>query len=117
MGSEFVVEKALVHPCFSFKEEAPNSADLAILVLSTESSTVPVPIYDSTDEVGKTFTLLGWGDTGPAGPSTPAEKNGGGILRRAQNVFTAVDVNTLKYVMDAPEDGALKYEGMAYSGD
>jgi len=54
----------------------------------------PVKIYQG-NEVGKTITFVGWGDTGSAGvasSSTVSDKK----FRVAQNVITSNDKNVIK---------------------
>lgn len=51
----------------------PVGADVALLVLDTPSSVTPTPVYDNNDEVGKTITIIGWGDSKTAGGSMPED--------------------------------------------
>ena len=98
-------------------------ADLAVLKLASPvpaSEVTPTARYAGTSEVGSTFTLIGWGNYGPAGPSPPTCEESGGCeqLRAGQNVFDAIKGNVLEYSLTSPDDdSALALEAVAWGGD
>jgi hypothetical protein len=68
------VRNRFLNPCFSFANDGPNGADLAVLELSSAvppNVATPVARYTGSTEPGSTFTLIGWGNFGPASPSPP----------------------------------------------
>ena len=118
-GGTETVSAIYKNPCFSFANDGPNGADLAVLRLSAPVSGVtPVPLYSASDEVGQTFTLIGWGNHGAGGGAAPGncEDTSCAQLRAGTNVFTNVRDNTLEYVFDAPSS-ALPLEAIATAGD
>ena len=66
--------------------------------------------------MGKTMTILGWGINGKAGVDDELD-NFDGKLRLGTNVVTGVKKGALEYKFNAPENKALKNEGLAHSGD
>jgi secreted trypsin-like serine protease len=76
-GEDYNVLKVIRNPCFSDEDDGPNSADMAILVLEEDVDVKPYSIYDKCDEIGSTFTLIGWGQTMKAGPEKPDNTSGG----------------------------------------
>ena len=62
-GDEYDVDKVYLNKCFSFENDGPNGQDLAIIRLETidDDSVTIYPIYLAGDEVGKTFSSMGWG--------------------------------------------------------
>jgi len=114
-GTRYSVDNIYKNPCFSFQQDGPNSADLAILHFSSNVSVVGIPIYGKCDEIGHEFTLIGWGDTGVFGgnpkPNNPEK------LRRGNNIFTNTRGNTLEYAINSPNNGSLNLEAIAWSGD
>ena len=93
-------------------------ADMAILVFDQDVNVSPLEIYDSSadgNEVGKTFRLIGYGESGPFADNSNRSY---GNFYTAHNVVTSTPNNTITYVMDAPNSGrALNDEGMAWEGD
>jgi len=65
---------------------------------------------------GKTFTLIGWGLSGPVGDDWNFDGSMS-VLHRAENVVNKIEDNTLIYTMDRPENGGLPLEGLGNSGD
>jgi len=121
-GSTYTVDKVIKNVCWRDECDAPNSADLAVVRLSTAVTGVTAySRYSSSDEVGQTLTLIGWGDFGPAG-ATPAgcESTTCDNLREGTNIFTATGTNTLKYALDDPTASgstATTDEAISWSGD
>lgn len=103
---------------FSCEDDGPNRCDVGILQFGTDivGASVPVPVYQWSDEVGKTITILGYGLHGNAGTGA-CNSNDDGKFRRAENVVTATEGSPggiIKYVMDS---SGLPLEGMAQDGD
>merc|ERR1712228_488297 len=77
-------------------------------------SVTPIDTYlASSDgmEVGKAFTMLGYGNYGPrGGPYTST----GGTLHFGHNIFDSIVGNQLMYTMT---QNGLEYEAIAWSGD
>ena len=79
-GRRYTVAAEDIRPndCYDTNTGLPIPADMAILVLNEPipnavAGTDYVEVYNagvSGDMVNKTFTLVGWGDFGPAGGST-----------------------------------------------
>ena len=107
-GQTHTVQSVVLNPCYDLENSSPNSADVAILFLQPAVSGVtPHPRYESSDEVGKEFVLIGWGDFGPGGGSEPPEcaesSEGCSWLREGENRFTGVgNGGLLQYVLDSP---------------
>ena len=92
---------------------------MAILVFDRDVNVTPLDIYDSSadgNEVGKTFRLIGYGDYGPFSGDGDDNRSSG-VFHTAHNVVTSTSENTITYVMDAPNNGALNDEGMSWEGD
>lgn len=108
---------------FDCDADGPNRCDIAVLEYSSDivDDSVPLEVYKWSDEVGKTITLLGYGNTGDAGNGACNEQDG--KFRRAQNVVTSAEQSPggiIKYSMDDPNQansGALSLEGLAQGGD
>lgn len=125
-----IAEKYL-NPCYDFGADGPNGADLAVMRFSSpvpSNIATPVTRYSGTAEVDSTFTLIGWGNFGPAGACTeetcscsttsnPTSNPPCTILREGRNVFETVTGNVLTYSLTAPGSGALSNEAIAWSGD
>jgi hypothetical protein len=81
-GRKHVVSKLIKNPCYSFANDGgPVGADIAILVLRRASRAKPEPMYRSNDAVGKTITIIGWGDSTTAGGDAPDDGEGSGKFR------------------------------------
>ena len=66
------------------------------------------------DMEGKTFTLIGWGLSGPVGSSYDGSMS---VLHQAENVVNEIKENTLVYTFDRESEGGLDKEGLGNSGD
>ena len=71
----YTVIETRLNPCYNLNSEEPVSADMAILVLDRDidAQTGYVDVYNADpdtgygSEIGKKFTLMGWGGYGPMG--------------------------------------------------
>merc|ERR1711862_305055 len=63
-GKKYTVSNVTMNKCFSHANDGPDGADLAIIKLSTKYSGKTYPVYIKGDEVGREFTLMGWGLAG-----------------------------------------------------
>ena len=97
-------------------------ADLAVLVLDTaipnaEPGEDYLELWDVEkygDMTGKTFTLIGWGLSGPVGSPYDGSMS---VLHQAENVVNTIEDNTLIYTFDRGDEGGLPKEGLGNSGD
>jgi hypothetical protein len=130
-GSSITPWAAYMNPncIFSVEADGPNRCDVAILAYEEDiverlasaggGAPLSLPIYPSSDEVGKTITLYGCGLSGDAADLTG--KNGcnkaedDGKFRRAQNIVTDTSDGVVRYRMD--NGNGLNLEGMAQDGD
>jgi hypothetical protein len=72
-------------------------------------------MYSGGDEVGKTITMMGWGDLGTA-DTGPIDNDG--LFRRANNKVSEVDGHFLLFEFDAPESPeAVPLEAVGGPGD
>ena len=112
-GSDYPVEKIILHPDWGKSDEAPGR-DVALLKLARPVTDVePAMLYDRKDEVGKLITFAGWGMTGN-GLTGPGEMDG--ALRGAHNRAVRVDDTTVYFTFDAPPKGE-DLEGISGPGD
>ena len=116
-GVQHRISTVLVNPCFSFESDGPNVMDLALIKLDTPSSNPPQSMYRFNDEVGKTITLVGWGDLCVAGNHHPSKCRGGNRFRIGKNIINRITENTLQYSLDRPSHGGLDLEAIGWSGD
>ena len=116
-GVQHRVSTFLKNPCFNFENDGPNGMDLALIKLDTPSSQPPLSIYRFNDEVGKTITLVGWGDLCVAGNHHPSKCRGGNRFRVGKNVINGISENTLQYSLDRTSHGGLDLEAIGWSGD
>ncbi|MEM9137836.1 MAG: trypsin-like serine protease, partial [Cyanobacteria bacterium P01_F01_bin.42] len=94
--------------------------DIALLKLSGEVDHVsPIALYTGSNEVGKTVTLLGWGDYGTGDRGIAREQAiNDGLFRQATNQIIRAEGNQLFFDFDPPESGAsLPLEGVNGPGD
>lgn len=107
-GVQNVVTHIFKNTCFIYAKNEPQDADLAILQLQVPIDNVAViPRYTGHDEVGKKFTLVGWGDIGMAG-GQPSSSVLMGQLFAGENAFEAAVGNTLVSKLDDPAGVASK---------
>lgn len=112
-GADYNVVEYRGNECWS--DDGPNSADMAILVFDSDVSVTPYDVYRAEtngNEVGKEFTLMGYGDYGAI--ESGSYTYTGGVFHRGKNVFTKINYNMLEYKMD---DNGLDLEAMMWSGD
>ena len=112
-GVEHGIAAIRIHPDYrGFRD------DIAMVFLSEPVVGIdPVPVYRGSDEKGAVLTIVG---RGIHGTGRTGERGGSddGMLRRATNLVTAVDVQWLEVYFDAPgEPGALPLEGVGAGGD
>ena len=67
--------------------------------------------------MGKTITLVGWGDLCVAGNQHPSNCKGGNRFRTGKNVINEIGENTLRYTLDSGFRGGLDLEAIGWSGD
>jgi len=122
-GASATVTEFYINPCYD--DSAVAGVDFAVLRFGAQPAGVtPHELHmgDDEPEKGKTITIVGWGDFGPAGPTRPIEcadaPTGCSQLRRGHNVVTSTSNNALRYTLDDPSGGeALPLEALAWSGD
>lgn len=108
--ADYPVEKVIIHS--SWKQGGPH--DVALMKLSRPVEGIaPVALYTDTDEVGKTVTFVGRGDTGTGltGPKTMDKKK-----RAATNKIENADKEWLYFTFDDPSR-ATDLEGISGPGD
>merc|ERR1711871_588448 len=103
-GSSHTVVKVLKNECFKKSGGEDNGADLAIMVLKTPVNGVKIPkIYPRTDEVGKTMSVVGWGDygafKGAAVPQCGETDKGCTQLRTGSNSVKHIKDNCLIFYL------------------
>ena len=117
-GASYTVAQTRVHNCWS--GDGPNSADLAILVFSSDVSAGTVPTVfqgsDDEEEVKEEIIVLGWGSYGPVGQDLDEDEytDQAGVFHRGYNVVTDVKNGMVVYEMDK---SGLAYEAIATAGD
>ena len=114
---------------FHLLNDGPNRCDVAIVELETKEDDAPVtavPVYNGSDEEGKTLTFFGWGVTGTADKISKRDCNDGpedGVFRTGQNVVAKATApieggGLIEYTMRANDDKrALPLEAICASGD
>jgi len=111
---EYQVKRVVSHPKATGPEGMPPEVDLALVELAEPVEGVAgLAWYTAADELGKTVTCVGYGDTGD-GQSAP--KRGDGRRRAATNMITDAGPVRLFFVFDAPPDGT-PIEGVSGPGD
>lgn len=112
-GKRYAIEKVVVHPTY-LTGGVVTGEDVALVKLKQAVDGVtPVDIYTGSDELGKTVTFVGYGDTGD-GRSGPTKSDG--LRRAAQNVVTKTEGTYIQFVFDSP-DKAVPLEGISGPGD
>ncbi len=87
--------RVLIAPTY---DAANSSSDLALVWLSGSAPTAAdrYQLYRSSDEIGQTMTLVGYGRPGTGGDGAMASYSGDPIRQKASNVFDA-DMSALKH--------------------
>lgn len=118
-GSTYTVAQTRVHNCWT--GDGPNSADLAILVFSSDVTSVGTfpTVYNGSDdeeEKGEEIVVVGWGSYGPVGQDLDEDEYNdlAGVFHRGYNVVTDVKNGMVVYEMDKDK---LALEAIATSGD
>ena len=117
----YTVIETRLNPCYNLNSEEPVSADMAILVLDRDidAQTGYVDVYNADpdtgygSEIGKKFTLMGWGGYGPMGE----EPSRAGEFHAGENVWERIESGMLVYSMDSQANGGLELEALAWDGD
>lgn len=95
-----------------------GAVDLALLRLAEPvASVAPIPLYRTSDELGRTVLLPGWGGTGDGLRGLVPED---GLFRVAENRVDAARDGWLVWQFDDPRSGtgrALAWEGISGPGD
>ena len=117
-GQELNVVEVRINECYDPDEPG---ADIALLVFDEDVNVTPLEFWNSSpdadgDEVGRTFRMMGYGDYGPFSGG-PNDDRWSDDFHTAHNVVTSTRNNSITYVFDAPNDGALDDEGMSWYGD
>jgi CubicO group peptidase (beta-lactamase class C family)/V8-like Glu-specific endopeptidase len=109
-GTNYTVQDRTLYP--GWKDGEPN--DIALLKLAQPVQGVaPVSPYTSTDEVGQTVTLVGYGGTGTG---LTGRRNEDGAKRAATNKIEGADHEWLTFTFDPP-GAATGLEGISGPGD
>lgn len=104
------IKDRILYP--GWKDREPN--DIALLKLAQPlQDFAPVSPYVSTDEVGQTITLVGYGGTGTG---LTGRRNEDGIKRAATNKIESADHEWLTFTFDPPAT-ATDLEGISGPGD
>lgn len=114
-GTAYGIGRLVLHPDFHNCEDISNvQNDIALIQLQQPVTSIsPLPLYERTDELQKTVTLVGQGDfgTGLIGPDQVDGKK-----RIATNRIEKVDDQRLILKFDAPPN-ATDLEGISGPGD
>ena len=112
-GQVYHVDRIVLHPGFS---DEPTRHDLALVrTNSIVSGIVPLTLYDSGDERGRTATFIGRGDFGTGLTGSIGTD---GVLRVAVNRITDVTEQWLKFRFDPPgSQVVLDLEVISGDGD
>lgn len=121
-GRVYRIKQAYVHPQGHRPTDAmghpiknrPPEVDLGLLELEAPvTGVVPLALYRGRDELGKTMTIVGCGDFGPAGARRPHED---GRCRAVTNQVADAGPRRLFFPFDAPPAGT-SLEGIGVAGD
>lgn len=120
-GNTYRVSEQRPLKCYTDKSDegfdVQFPADIAVLVLDTAVPDAKpgedyLELWDVAahgDMTGKTFTLIGWGLSGPVGSSYDGSMS---VLHQAENVVNEIEDNTLIYTFDRGDEGGLPKEGL-----
>lgn len=128
-GKCLEVEQVIVHPGYRklpdelatgdagrAMEFLAESDDIALIRLAKPVTGIrPIPLYADNDELRRRVLIYGKGATGNGRTGQEAGPNRT-VLRRAENVISAVEPRWLVYTFDAGP-GALPLEGTLGNGD
>lgn len=128
-GECLAVEQVIVHPGYrKLPDELAagdaggamaflaDSDDIALIRLAKPVTGIrPIPLYADNDELRRRVLIFGKGATGNGRVGQEAGPNRT-VLRRAENVISAVESRWLVYTFDA-RSGALPLEGTLGNGD
>jgi|CXWL01.1.fsa_nt_gi hypothetical protein len=96
----------------------PGGADIALLHLSSPVTDIaPAPLYEGSDELGKTVVMLGWGD---AGDGVQGIVGPDGQFRRATNVIDQAEGDIVSWTFSDPRaahSDVTALEGISGPGD
>ncbi len=116
-GNVVFFDDIVLHATAPSDETFTNeTVDVALLHLSKPLTSVePIRLYSESDEVGKTITMVGWGDLGSA-DTGPVGNDG--QFRFAKNKVSDVDGHFLFFKFDRPESHeAVPFEAVGGPGD
>ena len=107
----YEIEDVVRHPLWQ-DQQFPNDIALVKLTSAIKNATI-AKLYGSSNEKGKTATLVGRGDHGNGIDGVVGSDK---ALRAAKNVVTGVKEQWLQFVFDSGEN-ALALEGISGPGD
>lgn len=111
---EYSITRIILHPEADVKPGRPPEIDLALIELNEPVEGVsPMALYRGTSEVGKTITLVGFGDIGD-GKNTPRRSDG--RRRAALNKVDDAGPKRIFFRFDEPPNG-VELEGVSGPGD
>jgi secreted trypsin-like serine protease len=114
-GSEYKIEKVIVHPEFRNIENGLSNDIALIKIKGVIQNISPVKIYKKNDESGKIIILVGMGDMGN-GKTGPQKWDK--LTRAATNKIDTVDEQWVSFTFDPPASGkATEFEGISGPGD
>lgn len=112
--TEVAIERVVLHPDAAVRPGVPPEVDLALIELASPVTAVaPLEIYLGDDELGKTLTIVGYGDHGLA---AGALSRGDGRRRAVTNVVDDAGPRRLFMRFDPPPAGT-DLEGVGGAGD
>lgn len=124
-GKSHATSGVLFDPDWSCRRQGPAQHDIALLRFPEDLDITPAPLYETSDEKGKDFFMMGWGDLGRPNDTQSTiircnETKEGCRFRLARNKFSRA-AHTLDYRFDDPDDptnyDSLPDEGLATMGD
>jgi len=117
MGQEYGVKQVHIHPGYKLNDDHVAN-DIALVELEESVFIIePTPVYEQSDEVGKTMKLAGYGHTGN-GVDGITEECFPCELRGADNLVYDANEQLLGVKFDDPANGeSLPLEGVGGPGD
>jgi len=127
-GKSRVTSGVLFDPAWSCYLQGPAYHDVALLRFPEDLDVTPAALYETSDEEGKDFFMMGWGDVGRPNDTLSSitrcnETEEGCRFRLARNRFSGFSAAglVLDYKFDDPSDQSNIYsvpdEGLASTGD